>query len=120
MNGKLRIPFPDPLGILNTLTKDAPIELFDPFVTAMQIQKETAVAPPDEPSYVDGKIGKYKYHLEQALINSPCAGCKALTTAALVGVNIYEEMVKSGKTRDEFTDEEIERIRREVEARYGG
>jgi len=118
MTEKFRIPFPDPLGILSALTKDMPIELFDPLVAARQIREETPSAPPDEPGYVDDKIEKYKFHLEQALINSPCAGCKILVKSGLVAVNIYEEMVKSGKTREEFTDEEIEKIKKEVEEKY--
>lgn len=118
MNGKFRIPFPDPLGILSALTKDAPIEVFDPLVTAREIQEMTAAAPPDESSYVDDKIAKYKFHLEQALLNSPCAGCKALTKAALTGVSIYEEMTRLDKTREEFTDEEIEKIKDKIEKQY--
>lgn len=127
---KIRLPFPDPFGILNALTKDAPIELFDPLVAAREIQEAVGAgagpeapavpeaAAPEEKSYVDEKIEKYKYHLEQALLNAPCQGCRAITKSALVAVGIFEEMSRSGKGRAEFSDKEIERIKMGVEDKY--
>lgn len=72
------------------------------------------------PDYLKDKTEKYEYHLQEALRNAPCPGCKNLTIAGLVGLEIYKQMEQQGKAREDFTDAEVERIRKQVEARYGG
>ncbi|MDP2217180.1 MAG: hypothetical protein Q8J68_07845 [Methanolobus sp.] len=72
------------------------------------------------PDYLKDKTEQYRYHLEEALRFSPCAGCKSLTIASLVGLEIFDVMQREGKDRKDFTDEEIDRIRKGVEAKYGG
>lgn len=112
---KLKIPVPDPLGILGQLTKNMPVQLYDPVSSAGEI-KESSVK---DKSYIDDQIKMYKHHLEQALRYAPCPGCRKLVISALVGVEIYREMDDKGLGRDDITDEEVNRIRKEVEMRYG-
>lgn len=72
------------------------------------------------PDYVADKTEQYRHHLEAALKVAPCSGCKNLTVASLVGLEIFKQMEQQGKAREDFTDVEVERIRKQVEARYGG
>lgn len=67
-------------------------------------------------NYIDDKIERYKNALEIAMRNAPCAGCRRLVLGALTGLAIYEHM--DGKQRSEIPDDEIERIKKEVERKY--
>lgn len=122
---KIRIPVPDPFGILGDLTKNMPITVFDPLAGAEEIfrEKEKAEQVKESPAeaektYIQSQIEKYTYHLEQALRYAPCPGCRSLVISALVGVEIYRRMEERRMKREEFTDEEIEKIKKEIEARY--
>ncbi len=66
-------------------------------------------------SYVDDKIKLYEFHLHEALKNAPCQGCKKLVTAALVGLEIYKTMSESDRSRADISEEEIQRIKADVE-----
>lgn len=129
MNEKIRIPIPDPLGILGDVTRDMPVVLYDPLQAAREIQAEiqaeteTAQQPEvreKEKGYIESKIDNYTYHLEKALEYAPCPGCRALVISALVGVEIYRRMEEQGMKREEFTEEEIQKIKREIEEKYSG
>lgn len=121
-NDKLRIPFPDPLGVLKELTKGMPVETFDPLKNAGEMfrrGREGSVLKEDSNDYVDEQVRMYKYHVQEALKHAPCPGCRKIQISALVAVRIYEEMVKGGKKREEFTQDEIDRIKKEIEEKYG-
>lgn len=124
MPEQIRIPIPDPFGILGDLTKDMPVVLFDPLKDAGEMEKakqESEVREGEgKESIVDTKINEYEYHLKEALKVAPCSGCKALVTSALVGLAIYKRMDKEGMKREDFTDDEIQRIKREIEQKYSG
>lgn len=122
MPEQIRIPVPDPFGLLGDLTKDMPVVLFDPLKNAgeMEHEKQESVVREDKEDIVDKKIRKYTYHLQEALKFSPCPGCRQLIISALVGVEIYKMMEQEGRTREEFTDEEIQKIKREIEQKYVG
>ena len=124
MQDKIRIPVPDPFGILGDLTKDMPVVLFDPLKDAKEMEKEKQESEVREgagkESIVDTKIRNYTHHLEMALKYAPCPGCRNLVVSALVGVEIYKMMEQEGRTREEFTDDEIQRIKREIEQKYSG
>lgn len=117
---KIRIPVPDPLGILGDLTKDMPVVLFDPLKNAgeMEKAKQESEVREDKESIVDTKIAKYRQNMEQALINAPCKGCKALALSGLTSVEIYQEMSQEGKSRSDFSDKDVEEIKKRVEERY--
>ena len=123
MQERIRIPVPDPLGILGDLTKDMPVVLFDPLKDAgemEQAKRESEVREGEgKESIVDIKIRNYTYHLEEALKFSPCPGCRNLIISALVGTEIFKRMEQLGMKREDFTDEEIQRIKREIEQKYG-
>ena len=123
MQEKIRIPIPDPLGILGDLTKDMPVVLFDPLKDAREIDTAKKEAEVREDSgkedIIDDKIKRYTFHLQEALKNAPCPGCRQLVISALVGVEIYKMMEQEGRTREEFTDEEIQKIKREIEQKCG-
>ncbi len=123
MQDRIRIPIPDPLGILGDLTKDMPVVLFDPLKDANEIDNAKKEAEVREDSgkedIIDAKIKRYTYHLQEALKNAPCSGCRQLVISALVGVEIYKMMEQEGRTREDFTDEEIQRIKQEIEEKYG-
>jgi hypothetical protein len=118
MQEKIRIPVPDPLGILGDLTKDMPVVLFDPLKNAGEMEKakqESEVREePSKESIMDTKIRKYEHHLIEAYKVAPCSGCKNLVQSALVGVRIYKEMESGKRKREEFTDDEIQKIKERV------
>lgn len=118
MQEKIRIPVPDPLGILGDLTKDMPVVLFDPLKDAKEIEKakqESEVREePNKESIVDTRIEKYEYHLREAYKVAPCSGCKNLVQSALVGVRIYKQMESGNRKREDFTDDEIQKIKEQV------
>ncbi|MFH0904245.1 MAG: hypothetical protein V1854_03545 [Methanobacteriota archaeon] len=124
MQDKIRIPVPDPFGILGDLTKDMPVVLFDPLKNAREMEKakqESEVREePSKESIIDTKIRNYTFHLQEALKYAPCPGCRQLVISALVGVEIYKMMEQEGRTREEFTEEEIQKIKREIEEKYSG
>ncbi len=123
MPEQIRIPVPDPLGLLGDLTKDMPVVLFDPLKDAgeMEQAKQESVVREDrgKESIVDTKIRNYTFHLQEALKSAPCPGCRQLVISALVGVEIYKMMEQEGRSREEFTDDEIQKIKREIEEKYG-
>lgn len=124
MKEQIRIPVPDPLGILGDLTKDMPVVLFDPLKDAGEMEKAKQESEVREgagkESIIDTKIRNYTHHLEEALRYAPCPGCRTLVVSALVGVEIYKRMEQLGMKREEFTDEEIQKIKREIEQKYIG
>lgn len=75
--------------------------------------------PAVKKSYIDDKIKLYEFHLNEALKNSPCQGCKKLVTAALVGLEIYKTMAEDGRSRADISEEEIRRIKADVERKSG-
>jgi len=125
MQERIRIPIPDPLGILGDLTKDMPVVLFDPLKDAGEMEqakaKQEAEVREDggRESIVDTKIRNYTHHLQEALKFSPCPGCRSLIISALVGTEIFKRMEQLGMKREDFTDDEIQRIKREIEQKYG-
>lgn len=123
MQERIRIPVPDPLGILGDLTRDMPVVLFDPLKDAgemEQAKKESEVREDKgKESIIDTKIEQYTFHLQEALKYAPCPSCRQLVVSALVGVEIYKMMEQQGRKREEFTDEEIQKIKREIEQKYG-
>lgn len=76
-------------------------------------------APAVKKSYIDDKIKLYEFHLQEALKNAPCQGCKNLVTAAIVGLEIYKTMSRSDRSRADISDEEIQRIKADVERKSG-
>lgn len=69
-------------------------------------------------SYIDDKIERYQAALETALKNAPCSGCRRLVLSCLTGHAIFQAMTASGKNRDEISDADIDRIKKEVEQKY--
>uniref|UniRef100_A0A6M3M9G5 Uncharacterized protein n=1 Tax=viral metagenome TaxID=1070528 RepID=A0A6M3M9G5_9ZZZZ len=124
MQERIRIPVPDPLGILGDLTKDMPVVLFDPLKNAGEMEQAKAKQESEvredagKESYIDTKIDQYTFHLHEALKYAPCPGCRQLVISALVGVEIFKRMEQLGMKREEFTDDEIQRIKREIEQKY--
>lgn len=76
-------------------------------------------AAPAVKSYADDKLKLYEFHLHEALKNAPCNGCKNLVTAALVGLEVYKTMSGSGRSRADISEEEIQRIKADVERKSG-
>lgn len=103
---------PDPLGILESLTKDGPVKLFDPIVN---VKNEPVPQPEPEG---DG-IAVYKHHLSEALKNAPCPGCKKLVTGALVGVEIFEKMEETGVDAKDISQDAMDKIKKSVKEKYG-
>jgi len=78
------------------------------------------------------QIEKYEYHVmeimkhvREARAYAPCRGCarsidgiKLTTLSSLTALAIFKEMTSENKTRADITDEEIERIKKEVERKY--
>lgn len=126
MKEQIRIPIPDPFGILGDLTRDMPVVLFDPLKDAGEMEQakakqESGVREGEgKESIVDTKIRNYTHHLEEALKFSPCSGCRSLIISSLVGLEIFKRMEQLGMKREQFTDDEIQKIKREIEQKYSG
>ena len=76
------------------------------------------VAQPEErisTNYVDEKVNNYLFYLKKAYQEAPCSGCKKLVFSAIIGGRIYQKMSGSGVERKDISDNEIEKIRRDVE-----
>lgn len=125
MQERIRIPIPDPFGILGDLTRDMPVVLFDPLKDAGEMEQAKAKQEfgvredSGRDSIIDTKIEQYTLHLQEALKSAPCPGCRQLVISALVGVEIFKRMEQLGMKREEFTDDEIQKIKREIEQNYG-
>ena len=112
MSGKARFPIPDPLGILESITQDAPVQLFDP-ITSHEPAK-------DEPPELTGdQVEMYTYHLEQALRHAPCPGCKKIVMGGLTTAKIYEHMEDTGLSAKDIDGAQIEKIKSDVKEKYG-
>lgn len=123
-NPKLRIPAPDPLGILETITDGT---FFDPIAHALAHAADSRHAaetarvdvsrvPPDLlPD--DMKIDKYMDLLKQAHRVAPCKGCKGLVESALTGAMVYKKMQESGLTAEDIRKEPgtIDMIKKQVQ-----
>ncbi len=83
-------------------------------------------------SYVDDQIDKYEFYLTEIMRNvrearatAPCSGCKKtiegikiVTIGSLTALAIYKAMSSDGRTRADFSDGEIQRIKKEIELMY--
>ncbi len=83
-------------------------------------------------SYADDQIDRYEHHLNEIMRNvrearssAPCSGCKKTvetikitTLGALTALSVYKAMQSEGRNRADISDEEIERIKKEVESKY--
>lgn len=92
--------------------------------------KNTAIIKDTSPA--DDQIEKYEFHLNEIMRNvrearaySPCAGCKKTiesikitTLGSLVALAVFKAMSVDGKSRADFSDDEIQEIKRNVELKY--
>jgi hypothetical protein len=83
-------------------------------------------------SPADDQIEKYEFYLNEIMRNvrearaySPCSGCKKTvesikitTLGSLVALAVFKAMTSEGKSRADFSDDEIARIKKDVERRY--
>lgn len=106
---KLRIPFPDPLGILESITNGIVV---DPVASAREIKEEKGGN-----DLFDQQVNEYIFHLESAYRVAPCPGCIRLVESALVAAEVYKRMETMGVTADVIKDAEIDGIRGKVRQR---
>ncbi len=66
-------------------------------------------------NYVDEKVNNYLFYLKKAYREAPCSGCKKIVFSAIIGARIYQKMSEAGIERKDMSDDEIEKIRRDVE-----
>ena len=83
-------------------------------------------------THVDEQFDKYEFYLNEIMRNvrearsrAPCSGCKKTvetikitTLGALTALSIFKEMSSNERKRADFSDEEIQEIKKEVEERY--
>ena len=96
-------------------------------------QPDKFITPvPKITSYAEDQIDRYEHHLNEIMRNvrearvvSPCAGCKKtvqsikiMTLGALTALAVYKAMSSEGRDRADFDDDEIARIKKEVELKY--
>ena len=112
MPDKLRLPIPDPLGIIESITEGAPVQLFDP-ITSQESSKDIS------PELSGDQVEMYTYHLEQALRHAPCPGCRKMVMGGLTTAQIYQHMEDTGLSAKDIDDAEIEKIKRNVKEKYG-
>jgi len=107
LSGKFQIPVPDPLGLLEKITEDGPVQLFDPLVP-----RET------EPELSGDQVEMYTHHLEQALKHAPCPGCKKVVMGGLTTAEIFKYMEETGLAAKDIDEAEIEKIKKHVKEKY--
>lgn len=66
-------------------------------------------------NYVDEKVDKYLFYLKKAYREAPCSGCKKLVFSSILGARIYQKMEKENLKREDFSDAQIEKLKKEVE-----
>ena len=110
MAEKVRLPVPDPFGILEDLTEDASVQLFDPFVPHEKVK--------DEPTLSGDQVQMYTHHLEQALRHAPCPGCKKVVIGGLTTAEIFKYMEETGLSAKNIDDAVIEKIKQNVKEKY--
>lgn len=111
MSKKIRFPVPDPFGLLESLTEDAPVQLFDPLVPRETVN--------DEPVLSGNQTEMYTHHLEQALRHAPCPGCKKVVMGGLTSAEIFKYMEETGMSAKDIDDEVMEKIKQRVRDKYG-
>jgi len=111
---KKGIPVPDPLGILEGLTDG---RLFDPLLSSLQAAREDEPEPPTAGESMEGQVRVYITLLEQAYKVAPCASCRGKVESALVAAYVYQEIQRSGKSVEQITEDDLDRIRKEVKER---
>uniref|UniRef100_A0A6M3M856 Uncharacterized protein n=1 Tax=viral metagenome TaxID=1070528 RepID=A0A6M3M856_9ZZZZ len=110
MPEKIRIPVPDPFGLLEDLTEGAPVQLFDPLIKREAVKEEPLSGDQNE---------MYTHHLEQALRYAPCPGCKKVVIGGLTSAEIYKRMEETGMSVKDMDDAEIQKIKQYVKDKYG-
>lgn len=108
------IPIPDPLGILEGLTDG---RFFDPLLSSLQAAREDEPEPPTAGESMEGQVRVYITLLEQAYKVAPCASCRGKVESALVAAYVYQEIQRSGKSVEQITEDDLDRIRKEVKER---
>ena len=116
MPDKIRIPVPDPLGLLEDLTEGAPVQLFDPFIP--RVPHTRGDEPEPEPELSGDQTEMYTHHLEQALRYAPCPGCKKVVMGGLTTAEVYKRMEETGMSVKEMEGAEIEKIKQHVKEKY--
>lgn len=111
MPKNIRVPVPDPFGLLEDLTKDSPVQLFDPLVPRKSVED-----PAEELS--GDQVEMYTHHLEQALRHAPCPGCKKVVLGGLTTAEIFKYMEETGLPAKDIDDEIIENIKKHVKDKY--
>ena len=82
---RIKLPIPDPLGILEKATEDAPIQFWDP--VAEKVVHRT-VELPGEIEKAEEDIDKALEHIKKAAESLECDFCKGLN------VNLSEYLMK--------------------------
>jgi len=121
----MRIPIPDPLGILEELTGG---DFYDPvrkafFEPAREKAAPVATTPAVPPDLLseEVKVDRYIDLLTQAYKVAPCKGCQTLVESAITGAEVYREMEKAGKTAELVKGDEAfmqgvkEKVRKRLE-----
>jgi hypothetical protein len=111
---ELKIPAPDPLGILEALTGG---RFYDPIRSSLTSKTEKQGISVG----FDGQVDRYLGHLYDAYKVAPCNGCKSLVESAIVGAEVYRTMQAEGLTTDQLRADEskITAIKENVKRRLG-
>lgn len=112
MHGNIRLPVPDPLGLLEDLTDGGPVQLYDPLVPREMVTDPEEVLTGDQ-------VEMYTHHLEQALRHAPCPGCKKVVMGGLTTAEIFKYMEETGMSAKDIGDDVIEKIKQHVKEKYG-
>lgn len=88
-------------------------------IETMILEMESGMKGRQPKSYIDDQMTRYENALKEAMKYAPCSGCKRTVLASLVALEIFKEMSRKNRSRAEMNDDEIERIKRDVERRYG-
>lgn len=109
MAKKARIPVPDPLGVLEELTENGPIQLWDPL--------RAEIFGEEEGSEVDEALE----HIKKAAESLECDFCKGLNvnlSEYLMKYDIIKKLQKEGRTIEEakriYQEEYDSEVKRKV------
>lgn len=95
---KIKIPAPDPLGILELITGG---RFYDPLLSVLKVKEQGVPV-----TGFDGQVDRYLQHLYKAYQTAPCNGCKTLVESAIVGAEVYRTMQAEGLTPEQLRADE--------------
>lgn len=125
--GRIKLPIPDPLGIIERATEDAPIQFWDPiaertFHRTIEPSEEIKEFIEERIEKTEEDIDKALEHIKKAAESLECDFCKGLNvnlSEYLMKYNIIKRLEDEGHSLEEakriYEEKYADEVRRKVE-----